>query len=145
VATERWHIQLTEEAGPSSLVAWQPQRPSLELEEDPEEEAPPHILPLLAALRHLAFRAGDPGAWATPLADDPIAFLLDAMNEAVNVWTIGGELVCSNRAGAELELEGPGQPGVSWFARGARRFERRSLAFEAYSTTYIVEIVRQIS
>jgi len=137
----RWHIQLVEEAGPSSLVAWQPQPAPPE----PEEEAPPPpVVPLLAALQHLAFRAGDPGAWATPLADDPIAFLLDAMSEAVNVWTVGGELLCSNHAGAELELEGPGQPGVSRFARGARRFERRSLAFDAYSTTYIVEIIRQI-
>ena len=142
MATGRWHIELAEEAEPPSLIPWEPQPKPLPGGEWPEP--PATLLPLLSALRHLTFRAGEPGAWGTPLAEDPIAFLLDAVDEAVNVWTARGELVYSNRAAGDLDLDCPGHPGLTSFVRGDRRFERRCLAFDAYSTTYVVEIVRQI-
>jgi hypothetical protein len=140
MATGRWHIELAEEVEPLSMVLWQPQPETPERDDPP----PPPILPLLSALRHLAFRAGEPGAWGTPLADDPIAFLLDAIDEAVNVWTPDGRLVYSNRAATDLDLDSPAHPGVSSFVRGAKRFERRGLAFEAYTTNYVIEIVREM-
>jgi len=141
MATGRWHIELAEENEPPALVLWRP-RP-----EAPQQEAVPeasNLLPLLSALRHLAFRAGEPGAWGAPLALDPIAFLLDSIAEAVNVRTTSGELVYSNRSAADFIPPGPADPGVTELARGGQRFERRAVAFEAGGTTYVVEIVREI-
>jgi hypothetical protein len=142
MATARWHIQLTEEVEAVSLIPWQP--PPRPLPDEEQAEPPPRLVPLLSALRHLTFRAGEPGGWGAPLAEQPIAFLLDTVGEAVNVWTTGGELVYSNRATTELDLDGPARPGVTSFVRGERRFERRGLAFDAYGTTYVLEIVREI-
>src|SRR3954470_24730029 len=68
--------------------------------EQPRDPAPGLFL-LLSALQRLSFRAGEPGAWAAPLAEDPIAFLLDTVGEVVNVWTTAGELVYSNHAPTE--------------------------------------------
>lgn len=110
-----------------------------------QPDPPPGLVLLLAALQRLSFRAGEPGAWAAPLAEDPIAFLLDTVGEAVNVWTIGGELVYSNRAATEpTEFDGPARSGVTSYRRGGRHFERRALAFDAYRTTYVIEVVREL-
>jgi hypothetical protein len=141
MATGRWHLELAEENETPPLVLWR-SRP-----EPPQQEAvpeAPNLLPLLSALRHLAFRAGEPGAWGAPLARDPIAFLLDSITEAVNVRSASGELVYSNRSAADLGPLGPADPGVTELARGEQRFERRAVAFEAFGTTYVVEIVREI-
>ena len=145
MATGRWHIELAEESEAPALVPWRP-RPEPALEEPPPE--PPGILALLSALRHLAFRGVEPRPWATPLSADPIAFLLDTVGEAVNVWTGAGELLYSNHTAADLrahlQLGGPPQAGVSSWTLGERRFERRGLAFDAYGTTYVLEIVREL-
>jgi hypothetical protein len=134
-------MELTEEDAPPTLVLWEPAPEPLEPE---AERQLPNLLPLLSALRHLAFRAGEPGAWGAPLARDPIAFLLDSIAEAVNVWTASGDLVYSNRNAAELDPLGPAHPGVSELARGGHRFERRAVAFQTIDATYIVEILREI-
>jgi hypothetical protein len=41
--------------------------------------------PLLAAFDLLSRRGVGPRAWATPFRDDPIAFLLDSMSDAVTL------------------------------------------------------------
>lgn len=143
MATGRWHIQLAEEAEAATLIPWEPQ-PKAFLDDDDRPRSPANLLPLLSALKHLSFRAGEPGAWGTPLAEDPLAFVLDAVDEAVNVWTSSGALVYSNRAATDLDLDCAGHPGVTSFVRGAQHFERRCLTFDAYGTTYVVEIVREI-
>jgi hypothetical protein len=143
MATGRWHFELAEEMEAPALVPWRP-RPEPAAEEEPPPE-PPGILALLSALRHLAFRGVEPRPWATPLSADPIAFLLDTVGEAVNVWTGAGELLYSNHAASDLPLGGPPQSGVSSWTLGERRYERRGLAFDAYGTTYVLEIVRELS
>jgi hypothetical protein len=111
---------------------------------DEQREPPIGLVPLLSALQRLSFRSGDPGAWAAPLSEDPIAFLLDTVGEVVNVWTTGGELVYTNRAATDPpELDDPARPGVMAYGRGGRRFERRAIAFDAYRTTYVIEVVRE--
>jgi hypothetical protein len=63
---------------------------------------------LLAALELVARRGEGPNAWGKPLDEDPIAFLLDAMSDAVQVWA-HGVLVYCNPAARRLE---PGAPRV---------------------------------
>ena len=113
--------------------------------DEQQRDPPPGLVPLLSALQRLSFRSGDPDAWAAPLAEDPIAFLLDTVGEVVNVWTTGGELVYSNRVATDpAALEGPARPGVMAYRRGGKRFERRAIAFDAYRTTYVIEVVREL-
>jgi hypothetical protein len=140
MATGRWHIELAEEMEGLPLVRWE-ERATPDEAEAPVQSS---LAPLLLALRHLAFRAGDPGSWAPPLAEDPLAFLLDALDETINVWSADGRLLYSNRAAADGNFDSAGRPGVTSFARDGRRFERRCLAFEAYGGTYVVEIVREL-
>jgi hypothetical protein len=148
MATGRWHIELCEEAESPALVRRRPQRAADRLRADEAAQTPRgNLAALLAGLRQLTFRAGregEPGAWATPLAEDPIAFLLDAVDETVNVWTAAGQLLYSNRSVPDVDLDGAGHPGVTWFARGDRRFERRCLAFDSYGVTYVLEVVREL-
>jgi hypothetical protein len=151
MATGRWHLELYEEAELPALVRWRPQRAADRSGSAEADEAAQtlrgNLAALLTGLRQLAFRAGwagEPGAWATPLAEDPIAFLLDSVDEVVNVWSPAGKLLYSNRSVADLDLDSAGHPGVTWFARGDRRFERRCLAFESYGATYVLEVVREL-
>jgi hypothetical protein len=62
------------------------------------------------------------------------------------VWTAGGELIYSNRGGGRARIEpvSPIAPGVTQFVRDERRFERRGIAVDAYGTTYVLEIVREL-
>ena len=134
MATGRWHIELAEENDPPALVLRRPQPDS------PDEDAvlqAPNLLPLLSALRHLAFRAGEPGAWGAPLARDPIAFLLDSITEAVNVRTTSGEIVYSNRVGADFGPLGHARIGGAELVVHGHRFEGNGAA-------YVVEIFREI-
>jgi hypothetical protein len=113
--------------------------------EEEQRDPAPGLFLLLSALQRLSFRAGEPGAWAAPLAEDPIAFLLDTVGELVNVWTTGGELVYSNHSASDpAELDGPATPGVTSYGRDGKRFERRALAFAAHRTTYVIEVVREL-
>jgi|1186.fasta_scaffold649911_1 hypothetical protein len=113
--------------------------------DEQQRDPPPGLFLLLSALQRLAFRAGEPGAWAAPLAKDPIAFLLDTVGEVVNVWTTAGELIYSNRAATDPpELDGPARPGVTSYRRDGRRFERRAIAFDAYRATCVIEVVREL-
>jgi hypothetical protein len=100
------------------------------------------MLSLLAAARRLAFRGTGPSAWAAPLSEDPIAFLLDSTSDAVVIWSSTGRLVYANRAAAPLNLRAPAAPGVSTIVLGERQLERRSLHFPFYSRSYVVEVIR---
>jgi hypothetical protein len=95
-------------------------------EERTETEASP-VLALLEALRRLSFRGDGPDAWAAPLSQNPLAFLLDAVNEVVNVWTASGELVFSNR----------------FTSPAGSVSERRCLPFTLMSARYVLEVIRE--
>lgn len=141
--TGRWRIRLVEECEPALPVLWRP-RPEL----GAEEPSPPRpdqsgMLALLAALGRLGRRGGGPGAWAAPLADDPLAFVLDAMADAINVWSATGQLLYSNRAALELELGWPGGPKVELVGNGDRQYERRCLASTMGGARYFVEVIRR--
>jgi PAS domain-containing protein len=124
----------------TALVRWQP---AFESADDADSEPPPvGMLSLLSALRRLAYRGSGPAAWAAPLADDPIAFLLDSTSDAILVWSPSGRLLYANRAAEALNLRAPAAAAITSFRVGDRVLERRSLHFTLAATTYAVEIVR---
>jgi hypothetical protein len=157
MGTGRWRIQLVEEEDEPGLpMLWRP-RP------DPDEAAGPGAAPdrsaslaLLAAVRRLGRRSEGPQAWTAPLSEDPIAFLLDAMGDAVNLWGPSGQLIYRNRAAAELQLDWPAAVGsaalgpapplarVQRLTIGERRFERRCLSFLPREMPYLLDVVTEV-
>jgi hypothetical protein len=101
--------------------------------------------PLLAAFHLLSRRGVGPRAWATPFRDDPIAFLLDSMSDAVTLLGPTGALLNQNRAALDLGLrlaDGNEAPLQLFWARG-EAFERRCLSPHAGNRDYMLEIIRR--
>jgi hypothetical protein len=99
---------------------------------------------LLAAFDLLSRRGEGPSAWATPFRDDPIAFLLDTMSDAVTLWGPTGQPLNQNRAALELRLGNGNEAALqSFWARG-EAFERRCLSSQAGKRDYMLEIIRQV-
>jgi len=99
---------------------------------------------LLGAARLLNRRGPGRLAWASPFRDDPIAFLLDSMSDAMNIWAVGGELLYQNRAAAELGVGSRNAVPLEAFSSSGRHFERRSLRCRAHGVDYVLEIIREV-
>jgi hypothetical protein len=140
MATQRWRIQLVEIVEPGPLVRWRSPEPRVQ----PEGQEPSSALALLRALGRLARRGEGGAAWAAPLADDPVAFLLDAIGDAVNVWNDAGQLLFSNHAAAALQLGSPAGAGVTLLQKDDRQFERRCLRVELVHTGCLIEVLREV-
>lgn len=100
---------------------------------------------LLSAMEHLRFQGTGPQAWATSFRHDPIAFLLDAMSDAVNVWSAEGQLVYRNPSSAELGLGRFEDIALVVIADGEVRYQRRCLRFRAPNAEFLLEIIRPLS
>lgn len=100
---------------------------------------------LLGAFDLLAFRGTGNQAWAAPFRHDPIAFLLDTVSDAANVWAADErQLLYQNRAARALALGRCDDVDVEQFTAGDRWFERRSLRFDTGGRNYILEIIHQL-
>lgn len=96
---------------------------------------------LLRAFAMLSRRGTGLGSWAAPFRHDPIAFLLDSVSDATNLWGPAGELLYRNRAAAELDIGYPSEaPTGSFFAMG-RRLERRTLSYRCDDRELLLEII----
>ena len=115
MGTGRWRITLVEE---TEVLPVRRRHP-----------AEPGIAALVAAAEHLGLRSDGPEGWEAGPGSDPIAFLLDAMADAVNVWA-GGSILYRNRAAERLEAS-------------ARPLTRRSLRFRNGDTEYLLEIISE--
>jgi hypothetical protein len=138
--TLRWRIEIVEQREESrALVRWR------RFARTPAASAPPQgessMEALLAALGRVTRRGEGARAWAPPLADDPIAFLLDSVRDAVNVWSPTGQLLYSNRAAATLELAWPGGPKLERVTSGGRVYERRCFPFTFWNARYLIEVI----
>jgi hypothetical protein len=140
MANQRWRIQLVEIVEPGPLVRWHPPEPPPR----PKREEPSSAAAFLHALTRLARRGEGGATWAPPLADDPVAFLLDAIGDAVNVWNDSGQLLFSNRWAAALQLGSPTPAGVTRLQKDERSFERRCLRMELPHTACIIEVLREV-
>jgi hypothetical protein len=106
---------------------------------------------LLTAFDLIARRGSGECAWAAPLGDDPIAFLLDSISDAANLWSADGARLCRNRASVALGLvsrmPGPtseSASGVEAFSTRGRRYQRRCLRCRIRAADYVLEIVREL-
>jgi hypothetical protein len=99
---------------------------------------------LLAACTRLARRGSGPNAWAPPLHGDALAFLLDAIGDAVNVWGPDGRLIFRNAASARQALDTTPPRGASTqrMRRRGRAFERRCQTMTHDGAAYVLEVVR---
>jgi hypothetical protein len=114
---------------------------------------PPPVFPprpdptaaLLEALFKLSYRSEGESAWAPFLSDNPLAFLLDAMGDAVLLWREGREMVYANPAARLLGIVRP-RPTVALetVVVEERRFERRCLSFRAFGGELILEVLRRV-
>lgn len=96
---------------------------------------------LVAAFRLLARRGNGPLAWTTFFRHDPIAFLLDTTNDAINLWGSKGELLYRNRSAEQLKLGRSDETGREVLWPDGRRCERRCCRFRCGNAEYLIEII----
>jgi len=99
---------------------------------------------LLAAFDLLAHRGSGVCAWAAPFRHDPIAFLLDTVSDAANLWDEKGALLYRNRAAADMGMGRCDETPVEEFTHDGRRYERRCLRCHSYGAEYVLEIIHEV-
>jgi len=84
-------------------------------------------------------------AWAAPFRDDPIAFVLDSMSDALSIRSSSGDLLFQNRMAAHLDIQlGHGIPLERLTCRG-QQFEKRSLRCTGGGVDYLIEIAHEVT
>jgi len=84
-------------------------------------------------------------ARAAPFRDDPIAFVLDSIGDAVRIWSSSGDLLFQNRMAARLDIQpGDGYPLERLTSRG-QHFEKRSLRCTGGGVDYLIEIAHEVT
>jgi hypothetical protein len=99
---------------------------------------------MLEASALLTRRGRGDGAGAAPFLHDPIAFLLDSISDAANVWGPGGKLLYRNRAATELDIGYFHLAPVQQFYLNRRCFERRGIRCRSHGSEYLLEIIREL-
>ena len=106
---------------------------------------------LLRAFALLNLRGTGVLAWAAPFRDNPIAFLLDSMSDALSIWSSSGELLFQNRYAARLARRHGGkvrhsrEAPLERFTSRGQRFERRSLRCVGEGIEYVIEIIHPLA
>lgn len=96
---------------------------------------------LITALQRVRRRGEGPFAWAAPVADDPLAFILDAIDEAVSLWDTSGNLLYSNRAAVDLDLSYPGGTCLEILDIRGQQMQRRCVRFHAGGVDLLLDIL----
>jgi hypothetical protein len=103
------------------------------------------VIELLDAFALLAQRGGGGQSWAAPFRHHPIAFLLDTMSDAANLWGDRGELLYRNRAAEVLGFGRSDETPVQRFDAHGRIFERRSMHCHLRGLQYTLELIRELA
>jgi hypothetical protein len=138
--TERWRIELIREAE----VLPAPWRPPGRHEAPPPPVGESAVAALLEAVELLTRRGPGAQAWTVPFRHDPIAFLLDSISDAINLWGPGGKLLYQNGVAARLGVGRCQEEPLEVFASSGRRFERRCMRCRFGDREAILEIIRQV-
>lgn len=99
---------------------------------------------MLQAFALLARRGPGGTGWAAPFREDPLAFLLDTVGDAVNLYSTTGELLYQNRAASDLGLAWGEDAPQQQFQVGTRLFECRCLRCGSVGSEYVLEIIREL-
>ena len=107
---------------------------------------------VIGAFDRIARRGEGPSSWAAPLSNDPIAFLLDSMSDAANLWrAVDGALLYRNRASLALgtTVTAPAalaerSSAIEAFDVQGRRYERRCLRCRMRGMFYVLEVIREL-
>ena len=141
--SERWRVELVEDT--SALPALWSEVPLRGKRSGASRRIDLAAQALLSAMERLCLRSSGPGAWAAPFRDNPIAFLLDAMSDAVNIWGPDGKLVYRNSTAEHFGVGQFSDETLVVFSEGGHRFERRCLRFQVASGECLLEIIRETS
>lgn len=98
---------------------------------------------LVAACTLLTCRGTGPQAWTFGYRQDPVAFLLDTIEEAVSLWTTEGARLYRNRAAEALNLGWRGYAALERLRQDDRDLERRCISFSLGHASYVLEIVHE--
>lgn len=98
---------------------------------------------LLDAFELLNLRGDGREAWASPFRDNALAFLLDAMGDAANLWGPDGLLLYRNRAAQELGLGLADDTAAQELVMAGRRFQRRTAQCRCRGQSYMLEVLRE--
>jgi len=99
---------------------------------------------LISAFELLTHRGNGGAAWASPFRDNALAFLLDSMSDATNLWGSEGQLLYRNRAAEQLGIGRCDDTPVAELTIYGRRFERRAARCSCGGKEYLFEIVRDL-
>lgn len=99
---------------------------------------------LLSAFELLTHRGNGSAAWASPFRDNALAFLLDSMGDAANLWGSEGELLYCNRAAKQLGIGRCDDTAVEELSIYGRPFERRTARCRCGDKEYLFEILRAL-
>ena len=113
---------------------------------DPAEAA---LQALLTAFGSLEHRGVGPEAWAHPLSENPLSFLLDAMHDAVLIRRADGRVVYRNHAAEDLEVLAPmSSTQLTAFEHvvdsNGRSLERRCVRYRLAKSEVLIELVTQV-
>jgi len=87
------------------------------------------MLALVDAFSLLTRKGVGPNAWGIPLSTNPLAFLLDTIEEAVRVVSEEGNVLFQNRAALAARFE------------EADPHHRRAMAFETDGRSFVIEVL----
>jgi len=99
---------------------------------------------LLGAFELLTHRGNGSAAWASPFRDNALAFLLDSISDATNLWSPEGELLYRNRSAEQLGIGHCDDIAAEELTIDGRRFERRSARCRCGDKEYVLEILREL-
>ena len=126
---KRFRFVLIEESSVSALVRApaRRRRPRTPLPDKPPRPDP--MQALLEAFSMISQRGDGPHAWGTPLSVNPLAFLLDAIDESVRIVSQDGEVLFQNRAAQGVHFE------------QADSRLRRAMTFKARGRRIVIEVL----
>jgi hypothetical protein len=137
MGSQRWRIELVEESE-GLPVSWRPSGRTEKSHPAPSEIAK---MAVVAAFELLTRRGTGPLAWAAFCRQDPIAFLLDTMSDAVNLRAAEGTLLYQNRAAERLGLGRSEETAQEILTNGDRQLDRRCCRFRCGNIEYVLEII----
>lgn len=133
----RYRIVLVEERGQALIPL------DREEGEPGGAEIPDYLQPLaalLAAIRKVNPRGPGPAGWSLSLAEDPVAFLLSSMSDAVLIRAEEGRVLYSNPRAASLKLVEREFAAFEEFSLEGVSYERRGLRLELPGGVLTLEI-----